>query len=91
MIKDNFAILKFSWLCSCCCKEEGKGKAQPLLSADKDEKEATDSGSLPSPDNARIIDSDISMEDLMRETIAFRAEIKQTNLDITTSIESYSE
>lgn len=48
-------------------------------------------GSQPSPDKTRIIDSDISMEDLMREMIAFQAEIKQTNLDITTSIEFYSE
>lgn len=91
MNKDNFAILKSSWLCSCCCKEEGKGKAQPLLYADKDEKEATDSKLQPSSDKTRITDSDISMDDLMREMIAFRAEIKQTNLDITTSIESYLE
>lgn len=91
MIKDDFAILKSSWLCSCCCKEEDKGKAQPLLSADKDEKDATDSSQQPSPDKTRITDSDISMEDLMREMIAFRAEIKQTNLDMTISIESYSE
>lgn len=91
MNKDSFVIVKSSWLCSCCCKEEGKGKAQPLLSADKNEKEASDGSSHPSPDKTRIADSDISMADLMREMIAFRAEIKQTNLDITTSIDAYSE
>lgn len=91
MNKDSFVIVKSSWLCSCCCKEEGKGKSQPLLSADKDEKEASDGSSQPSPDKTRIRDSDISMADLMRETVGFWAEIKQTNLDITTSIESYSE
>lgn len=62
-----------------------------MLSADKDEKEATDGSSQPSRDKTRITDRGISMEYLMREMIAFRAEIKQTNLDVTTSIESYSE
>lgn len=84
LAKEEFAKIKSKWLCTICTETVEVDRMGPIKSG------IADKSGLSVPDKT-IDTGEVSMKDLMRELIVFKTEIKQTNLDMTNSLNSYSE